>query len=235
MLARGGLKALLVGLVLAGAVAFAQGSAWTVQTVALRDLRQADGVVAQLRNLGFDAYDEFAMHDGKQFVRVRVGCYLQRAAAQAAADALAKNVTEQAVVAAMTPGAKVDGCVSEDVGFLKPASWQQVQAPGGLPTFHVRVAGHEADLVFDGSGWRVVQAGGPAPIATATSVRASFVAAHPGDVPWVAQEVPSGTRLLCPGHLIGQRGKAAVVDRPDEVVACSLAAVPVRIAKGAGP
>lgn len=232
---RGSIRLVLAWLALASVTAFAQGGAWTVQTVALRDLRQADGVVAQLQNLGFDAYDEFAMHDGKQFVRVRVGCYLQREAAQAAADALSRHVTKQAVVATMTPGAKVSGCVSEDVGFLKPASWQQLGSAGGLPTFEVRVAGHQAKLVFDGSGWRVVQAGGPVPTATAAAVHASFVAVHPGDVAWVAQEVPSGSRLLCPGRLVGQRGDAAVVDRADAVVACNFTAVPVRMAKGASP
>src|SRR5690606_14915690 len=37
--------------------------AWSVQTVALRDFREANGVVEQLRGFGLDAYSEFAMND----------------------------------------------------------------------------------------------------------------------------------------------------------------------------
>ncbi len=214
--------------------AFAQGGSWTVQTVALRDLRQADTVVAQLKNLGFDAYDEFAMNDGKQFVRVRVGCYSDRAAAQAAATALTTHVTEQAVPAPISPGARVDRCVREEVGFLKPATWNRVDAGDGLPTFHVRVAGRSADLVFDGSRWVVVQDGSARPI-TAVASSAVFVSAHPGDVTWAAEELPGGTRLLCPGTLIGHAGKAAIVERAGEVVACSFTPRSLRLADGGSP
>lgn len=205
------------------AVALAAGAAWaqawTVQTVALRDLRQARMVVMQLQALGFDAYDEFAMHDGKEFVRVRVGCYNDRSAARAVAAALADHVTKQAVAAPLTPGAKVQACDQEDIGFLKPTYWKHVDPAGTLPTFRVQVAGHAAELVYDGKGWVVVQAGASAPT-SASLPDAVFVQAHPGGVPWVAQEEPSGLRLLCPGTLVGQAGGGAVVERAHEVVAC---------------
>ncbi|MEJ2287148.1 MAG: SPOR domain-containing protein [Deinococcales bacterium] len=231
---------MLLAVALIAAMASAQSPsqapavAWTVQTVALRDLRQADTVVAQLKNLGFDAYDEFAMHDGKQFVRVRVGCYTDRAAAQAVADALAKHVTEQAVVATLSSQAKVDRCVREDIGFLKPAEWTRVQASNGLPTFHVRLAGKGADLVYDGTRWVVVQDGSARPTAAALTGPA-FIAAHPGGVPWVAQEMPSGTHMLCPGKLVGHAGEAAIVERAGEVVACRFAPLPASLAKGGSP
>lgn len=221
-------------LLLFGGAALAQGQAWTVQTVALRDLREADGVVAQLRNLGFDAYDGFAMHDGKQFVRVRVGCFSDRAAARAAATALAGHVTEEAVAVPLSAGAKVHRCVREDIGFLKPDSWKRVESGDGAPTFQVDVAGHSASIVFDGQGWVVVQRGA-APPETAALADAAFVAVHPGGVPWVAEELPGGPRLLCPGKLIGQRGRAAVVERADAVVACSFVPVPASLAAGGGP
>jgi hypothetical protein len=226
--------ALLATLASAQASPQAPASAWTVQTVALRDLRQADTVVAELKNLGFDAYDGFAMHDGKQFVRVRVGCYTDRAAAQAVADALAKHVTEQAVVATLSPRAKVARCVREDIGFLTPAHWQRIDAADGLPTFHVKLGGQSADVVYNGRRWVVVQDGSPRPVSAALTGPA-FVTAHPGGVPWVAQETPGGTRLLCPGKLVGHAGDAAIVERPGEVVACQFAAVPATLAKGGSP
>jgi len=233
--ARWAVLAAMLLVALGMASASAQSGAWTVQTVALRDLRQADTAVAQLRNLGFEAYDEFAMSDGKQFVRVRVGCYTDRAAAQAAATALAKHVTEQAVPTELSAGAKPDRCIREDVGFLKPAAWKRVEAADGLPTFRVRVADRSADVVFDGSAWRVVQDGAGRPATGAVARSASFVVARPGGVAWVAEEVPSGTRLLCPGTLIGHAGEAAIVDRTGEVVACSFAPRPIRLATDKSP
>lgn len=222
--------ALAAGLLLASASA--QG--WSVQTVALRDLRQADAVVGQLRALGFDAFSEFAMHDGQQFVRVRVGCYTDRAAAQAAATALSGHVTRQAVVVTLGVGSKASACVSEDIGFLKPATWKQLPSQDGLPSFSVEIAGHRAELVFGGDGWKVVQAGATASAAAATS-SAAFVEARPGGVPWVAQELAGGARMLCPGKLVGHAGSAAVVDRTGEVVACRLVPLSTELANGTRP
>lgn len=220
------LSALLAG------VACAQG--WSVQTVALRDLRQARSVVGQLQALGFDAFPEFAMHDGDQFVRVRVGCYTDRAAAEAVAQALAGHVTKQAVAVQLSSGTRADECVREDIGFLKPPVWKQLDPPDGLPTFDVDIAGHKARLVFTGQDWRVVQDGQtftPAP----AGVDASFVVARPGGIPWVAQELTAGLRMLCPGKLIGTAGSAAVVERSNEVVACMLVPLSSEQAKGSVP
>lgn len=218
--------------VLLSGPALAQG--WSVQTVALRDLRQAHSVVAELRGLGFDAYSEFAMHDGHQFVRVRVGCYTVRAAAQAAASALAGHVTEQAVVVKLAADSKATGCVQEDVGFIKPAVWKQTDSSDGLPTFSVQVAGHQARLVYTGSDWQVIQAGA-SPAAQPVPATATFESARPGGVPWVAEASSSGPRMLCPGTLLGKAGAAAVVGRAGEVVACRLVPLASELANGAAP
>lgn len=212
-----------------GGVALAQG--WSVQTVALRDLRQADAVAGELRALGFDAYTEFAMHDGEQYVRVRVGCYTGRDAAEAAADALAGHVTEQAVPVKLAAEGRARACVQEDIGFLKPGVWQRLDAADGLPTFRVEVGGHEARLVFTGTGWRVHQAG--AQLADpAVPAAANFESARPGGVAWAAQEVADGPRMLCPGKLIGEAGAAAVVERAGAVVACRLVPLKAELATG---
>lgn len=230
---RAGFVALLLTLtaLLAGA-ACAQD--WSVQTVALRDLRQARTVVGELEALGFDAFPEFAMHDGEQFVRVRVGCYTDRAAAEAAAQALAGHVTKQAVAVTLSTTSGADKCVREDIGFLKPKVWKQLDPPDGLPTFDVDIGGHKARLVFTGQDWRVLQAG-EAFTATPAPADATFVVARPGGAAWVAQELASGTRMLCPGKLIGTAGSAAVVERSDAVVACSLVPLPTEQAKGSAP
>jgi len=218
--------AMLVG------TALAQG--WSVQTVALRDLRQARQVVGELKALGFDAFSEFAMHDGDQFVRVRVGCYTDRAAAQAAADALAGHVTKQAAVVTLDSASKATACVQEDIGFLKPATWKRLDAADGLPTFSVEVGGRQARLVYTGSGWRVIQEGAPVRVPVVAPA-ASFETARPGGVPWVAQEVGAGPRMLCPGKLVGSAGSAAVVERSGEVVACRLVPLASGPAGGAAP
>ena len=228
----GRLAALLMALGLMG-VAAAQE--WTVQTVALRDLRQAQTAVAQLRALGFDAYDEFAMSAGRQFVRVRVGCYDDRSAAQAAANALAGHVTRQAVAVTLSPTAKVTRCVQEEVGFLKPASWKRVDRSDGLPAYQVVVAGRSARLVFGGNGWRVVQAGATTTVAAASTGAATFESARPGGAPWVGEELATGLRLLCPGTLVASVGSSVVVERSDEVVACRFMAPPASLAGDGSP
>ncbi len=225
---------LLAVLALSAGVAWGQ-QMWTVQTVALRDLRQAQAAVGQLAALGFDAYDEFAMNDGHQFVRVRVGCYTDKEAAAAAAQALAGRVTEQAVPVPMSPDAKVARCVEEDVGFLKPGTWHPVQRADGLPAYRVSVAGLSAELVFDGRGWHVLQSGSAPFEPTPAGTAASFVKARPGGAAWVAEELPVGARLLCPGTLVAQVGDAVVVDRPNEVVACHFTALPARLAGDGAP
>lgn len=212
--------------------ALAQG--WSVQTVALRDLRQANAVAGELKALGFDAYTEFAMHDGEQFVRVRVGCYASRSAALAAADALAGHVTEQAVVVTLAGQSKADGCVQEDIGFIKPSVWQRLDAGDGPPSFSVQVAGHRATLVYTGTAWRVIQAGSQ-DTAPAAAPGASFVPASRGGMPWAAEQAAAGTRMLCPGTLLGKAGSAAVVERADEVVACRLVPLTPELADGTAP
>ncbi|HKI58909.1 MAG TPA: SPOR domain-containing protein [Trueperaceae bacterium] len=228
---RTGLLAVMVA-TLAGGVGLAQG--WSVQTVALRDLRQAAAVVGELRGLGFDAYSEFAMHAGEQFVRVRVGCYTDRTAAQAAADALAGHVTEQAVPVQLASDSQAHDCVQEDIGFLKPTTWKRMDVADGLPTFRVEIGGHQARLIFTGAGWRVLQAGA-LPAQEAVPPAASFADARPGGVPWVAQEVAAGPRMLCPGKLIGHAGAAAVVERAGEVVACRLVPLRPELARDGAP
>jgi hypothetical protein len=198
-------------------------SAWTVQTVAFRDLRQAEAEVAILRALGLQAYTEFTMSNGLQYVRVRVGCYDDRAGAEAWAVLLRGAITRDAV--AMPVEAPLPDhvpCLGTDVGFRKPAAWSLVSAPGELPTFQVEVAGAVAYLRHDGEAWRLWQtvAPDPAPAPPTDAERQVRVGSIAGLA--VARSVAAG--VMCPGRLIATAGPVAIVDGGDAVIACRVLA-----------
>lgn len=217
------LRAARLACALAGWLACALAAAqevWTVQTVALRDLREARGMAAELQLHGLPAYTEFTMQAGLQYVRVRVGCYLDRDTAEAWAGLLrGGGVVNEAVPVVMdgAPPAGLD-CVTADVGFRKPEQWSLVSGAGELPVFEVLVAGHPAYLRFDGERWRVWQGRPPAPEPLPE-------AANTLTMQWWGQSIVRmrGGAFLCPGRLLAGLRDAAVVDRGDAVVACRLA------------
>lgn len=205
-----------------GSAAHAQGF-WGVQTVALRDYREARGVAAGLALHGLPAYTEFAMQNGLQFVRVRVGCVDDREVADAWAELLVRSLVAEAVVVLLDepPPAEV-ACVAAEVGFRTSVPWSLVSAPGDVPVFEVAVAGHRAYLEFDGGAWRIWQGVAPTAVAAAPArVVATQVAGHD-----VVRTLDGD--LLCPGRLLVAVGDAAVVALGDAVVGC-------RPAAGEGP
>lgn len=208
-----GWVALLVALVV-GEPALAQ-TTWSVQTVALRDYREAQGVAAGLRLHGLDAYTEFTMRNGLQYVRVRVGCTDEREVADAWAALLTRSLVAEAVVVAIEGDAPEDvACVAAEVGFRKPARWVLVSDPGEVPVFEVEVAGHLAYLGYDGLVWRVWQETAPAPVVAS----APRVAAARLDGRDVVRSADGS--LLCPGRLLAGIGDTAVVELGDAIVAC---------------
>lgn len=223
MIGRPAVRALMGCFLLsAAALGAAQSPAWTLQTVALRDLRDANAEAERLQAVGLAAYTEFTMSAGLQYVRVRAGCFDTREAAEAWADVLRGGVVREAV--AMPVEGPLPGhvpCIEVDVGFRKPTAWALVSGPGEQPTFRVEVAGHPAYLRHDGNGWRVYQAVEPAPEAApllpaASGLREASVGGHP-------VVVTLGGAALCPGRLLAVAGAVAVVDRGDAVVACRVA------------
>lgn len=215
-----GRRLLALALVTLGNVALAQ--AWTVQTVALRDLRDARSVVDDLRSFDLDAYTEFAMNDGQQFVRVRIGCFVSREGAEALAAVLRGRVTADAAAVELTSGAPVMGCVRVDVGFRKPYEWEAVEGAGALPAFRVVVAGVPARIVHDGSRWAVLQGDGAVPSRDPQAATATFDRVVLGGVPLVRWHGEDGAVVLCPGEVIGSVGDVAIVELGDLVMACSL-------------
>ncbi len=218
------MRILIAALLLAfGSAALAQDQElWSVQTVALRDLREARDTAAALRQHGFDAYTEFAMDDGLQFVRVRIGCFVGRDAAEAMAEAMRGRVTDAAVPVELTPGAPVRGCVSMVVGFLKPFAWDAVRRPGAVPAFQVEVAGVAAHVVHTGVRWRVLQEGEEVPRPDPALRAERFSQTRVGGVQFVRVAQPEGDVVLCPGALLASIGSVAISEREEALVACSL-------------
>lgn len=217
-----------------GALAYAQvpeppaDQLWTVQTVALRDFREAQGTADALEAHGFDAYTEFAMDAGRQFVRVRVGCFASRAAAEAMADALRGRVTDAAVPVELSPGAPVAGCVRMVVGFLKPFAWDEVGEPGTVPAFRVEVAGIDAHVVHTGARWRVLQEGEGVPAIDPAAPAVRFAQYDLGGMTFVRLVGAGGPTILCPGRLITSVGEVAISEQGEALVACSLVAIGAR-------
>lgn len=209
----------LVALILAGQCV-AQGGAWAVQVVALRDYVEAQSAVAQLKDLGFPAYTEFAMDSGRQFVRVRVGCYGTREAAAAMAQALRGRVTADAQAVELTPGAMTLGCVEESVGFLNGYGWRLISDAGPV-SFDVTVAGVPATVVHDGDRWRMVQDGGELPPMATPSSTAVYANRSVGGSSFVVLEGTDAV-VVCAGALIAQAGDFAIVERGDVVVSCRM-------------
>lgn len=199
-------------------LAAAQGE-WAVQVVALRDYREAQAASAQLLALGFPSYLEFAMNQGRQFVRVRVGCYTSREAAEAMAAALRGHVTADAQPVELSPGAAVPGCTEESVGFLSGYDWELVDGTGPV-AFGVSVAGVPATVVHDGERWRMVQQGEPPPGLSLAAATGDVVQRSVGGVAFAVLEDGGEDVVLCPGHLVAQVGGVAIVERGDVMVAC---------------
>jgi hypothetical protein len=191
-----------------------------VQTVAFRDLRDANAEVAILRSLGLPAYTEFTMAAGLQYVRVRVGCYDTRAGAEAWATLLRGAITRDAVampVEAVLPDEVP--CIATDVGFRKPGSWSLVSAAGDLPTFRVEVGGQVAFLRHDGEAWRLWQAVAPEPAAAPPWCRLDLQV-RVGSIAGCRSRGRSRPVRLCPGRLIATAGPVAIVDGGEAVIAC---------------
>lgn len=212
-----------VALMLLGLLTFAgaqDGAAgWAVQTVALRDLREAERAATRLRFAGFPAFTEFAMADGLQFVRVRVGCWTSRDAAVGIAALLLEGHVREAVVVPHDPASE-RACVDVDVGFLTPASWTALHDVGHKPTFRVELAGHVGHLRHDGVRWQVLQGDGePEPLAT-SALSWRYRSGEIAGGPVVFDESDGVPVVLCPGRLIGQVADVVIVVWEDAVVAC---------------
>lgn len=216
------LRRAAVALLALTAAAWGAAERWTVQTVALRDLREATSVADDLRRLGFDAYTEFTMENRLQYVRVRVGCFAERDGAEAMAELLRGWATRDAVVVERTPGAPARGCLVRDVGFVAPEDGWRQRAPG-VASFEVEVAGVTGLVRYRGGRWQVLQAAADDALPIAVSTERRFVQADGAPRPFVALRDPDGALLVCAGRLLAEEDGAAIVERDGVVSACRFA------------
>ena len=204
--------------VLAG---WAAAESWTVQTVAVRDLREAQSVAADLDRLGFDAYTEYTMSRGLQYVRVRVGCFHARSDADVFASLLADWAVREAVVVERTPGAPAAGCLEREVGFVAPGQWRQ-RGPG-VAAFEVEVAGVPGLIRYQSGRWQLLQAPATEAIADRAEEGVSFVQARRTPRPFVALRSTDGAHLLlCHGTLLAEADGSAIVEHDGVVASCRL-------------
>lgn len=193
---------------------------WTVQTVAVRDLRVGDAIAAELASLGFDAYTEFVMSDGVQWVRVRVGCFFDRADADGMATLLQGRYTRDAVVVPRTPGISDVPCLRREIGFVTPDRWHQVLP--GAAAFEVEVDGVLGLIRYQAGGWRLLQEPATEALDAVTSVGQGTFQEAPG-MPsrFVARRLlDGGLRIFCAGRLLAQTEEAAIVELDGVVSAC---------------
>ena len=209
-------------------VSMASAAGWSIQTVALRDYRDAQATAADLRTFGLEAYTEFAMSDGVQYVRVRIGCFTTRESAEELAAHLRDYLVADAVPVERTPDAPTAGCLEEHTGFLKPPVWRQVG--NGIPAFEVAIADTKAIVRHTGRAWRMVQDGVEVP-AHQPPLTARFRQGVVLDVPVVETTVGGATVVVCPGTLLAEVGDVAIVERPDRIVSCRLLS-PTTLAEG---
>lgn len=219
---------LLAVVVLCSGAALAQ-ERWAVQVVALRDFREAQSAAAELRTLGFDAYTEFAMLDSQQWVRVRIGCFTTREAADAMAAALRGRITADAQAAEFNTGAGGAGCTEETIGFINDYQWRLLSDDGPV-TFEVTVAGVPAVVAHDGTRWHVLQADAQLEDDALPLTAERFEARRVAGVDFVRLRSEGGDVVVCPGELVASIGAVAIVKRGDHVLACRLASGPLELA-----
>lgn len=148
-----------LGLMFSGLLLFAQGYAqpWTVQTVALQNYEEALATQAQLQALDYDAYVDFGLYQGQQFVRVRVGCFDDQDSADFFARQLAGQVTAEAVAVPAESETGASLCIKRLIGFALPERWDVLASTASGISFWVELLGQRRFVAFTGTAWRVAQ------------------------------------------------------------------------------
>lgn len=199
----------------------ALAQSWTLQTNAFSDYREAVAAVDSFKAQGFDSYSEFFMQNGKQLVRVRIGCFESKDDALAFASLVS---SAEKVALPMTENAATLFCTNRSVGFKTPSNWGRYQETPTHIDFWVSLKDVTAYLRFDSSAWRIIQSGSYRPeAATVTGVG------------YFREEASGLIKLYYPGlsvltitsgTLIWQNALSAVILENEQLVAYQLSLRP---------
>ncbi len=207
------LKLPILSLLLASAFSagFAQGY-WTIQMGAFTDYREATASVNQFKAQGFDSYSEFYMKDGKQLVRVRLGCFDTKETAELYANHM--GLTNLALLP-MSENAPVSHCVSRKIGAILPNRWGVYQSNASQAEFYVELQNQNAYLNFDGSSWNLKES---STALSETLLQESFYFRE--DAGLIKLFYPELSILtLTSGKLVWQQNLSAVIVEDNNLVA----------------
>ena len=138
--------------------------AWTIQTGAFRDPAEASAHARSLERLGFNVYREAVSLGSDAYLRVRAGCFLDKAAAEAVALTL-RRILGEGDVAPLSPNAPALPCAAFETGFRAPERWRVVSRTPEAVLFQVELENHRGYVAFETSAgastgrWRVLQEG----------------------------------------------------------------------------
>lgn len=147
------MKRLAIFLVLS--FGLAQGQTWTIQTASFNDYRLAQRSLDRLLSAGFDSYNEFFMEKGRQFVRVRVGCFESRETAQNFLNTM--NSLGQTSAYVVTNTNTSSSCINRSIGFITPKRWGTYSLNNENIIFWVNIAGLTAFISHSYLGWQISQ------------------------------------------------------------------------------
>ena len=192
---------------------------WTLQTGAFSDYRDASKAVSELQTQGYDAYSEFFMQEGKQLVRVRLGCFDAKPTAE---QFVKTTVLVDTLIVPMTQGSPVGLCIGRKVGAVIPQdvnAWGIYQAYLNSIEFWFSAQSVTAFLSFNGSSWNLADKASPA-TSTAASQDAGYFREEAG---LIKLYYPNRSVLtLTSGKLIWQYGLNAVILEDDVLAAYQL-------------
>ncbi|MEM7735361.1 MAG: hypothetical protein AAF267_06175 [Deinococcota bacterium] len=89
--------------------------------------------------------------------QVRVGCFLNEAAATYTSAPLQTLTGRSSTLVPLTADADVRVCVDHQLGFLLPEQWQLVAKTGWAVAFEVRLAGQVGYVIYSDAGWQIMQ------------------------------------------------------------------------------
>jgi len=198
-----------------------QAQTWTIQTASFRDYRLAQRSLDRLLKAGFDSYSEFYMDQGRQLVRIRVGCFESREAAQ---NFLDKMNSMGQISAYVVPHSQAgNSCVKRNIGFIAPEKWGTYQVDNQKIIFWVSISDVTAFIAHTNLGWQVSQTGSDLLEDGSQEYSTQHYFSQPSELGPIYVILPNRKPYkLTTGKLLWQSGLTAVILEDDTIVSYKL-------------